>query len=221
MDVRLNGIPRGEVLRYLGFRGPVPEDLSGVMDRLEAVLRETVRPRIVWRRFGIEPDGRLSGTVFRPEGGSVRELLRGCSGAVLFAATLGSETDLLLKREQRRNMADAAVLDAMASAAVESVCDRFCSDLARETAPEMLTPRFSPGYGDFPLSQQKDFFAVLDITRRTGITLTPGFLMVPQKSVTALMGVSDRPPVSPGSGCGACRLADRCLYRKEGLSCGK
>ena len=221
MDVRLNGIPRGEVLRYLGLRGAVPEDVSGDLDRLEPVLREAARPRAVWRRFALEPDGRLAGTAFRPEGASVRDLLRNCAGAVLFAATLGSETDLLLGREQRRNMADAAMLDALANAAIESVCDQLCLDLARETSPEMLTPRFSPGYGDFPLSQQKDFFAVLDIQRRIGVTLTPGGLMVPQKTVTALMGVSDRPPVSPGSGCEACRLADRCLYRKEGLSCGK
>ena len=33
MDVRLNGIPRGEVLRYLGLRGAVPEDVSGDLDR--------------------------------------------------------------------------------------------------------------------------------------------------------------------------------------------
>ena len=218
---RLSEISHAEALRYLDFRGDpsgvLPEDLS----RCEAVLRGVLRPRVVWRLFALEPDGSLSGASFRPEGESVRDLLSGCSGVILMAVTLGAEVDLLLRREARRNMADAAILDALANAAVENVCDNLCLDLARAVAPRMLTPRFSPGYGDFPLSQQPAFCAVLDVSRRIGVSLTPGGLMVPQKSVTALLGVADHPPVPRASGCAACRLSDRCLSRKEGLSCGK
>ena len=58
-----------------------------------------------------------------------------------------------------------------------------------------LRHRFSPGYGDLPLSVQPAFLAALDATRRLGITLTSSFLMVPTKSVTAFVGVA-RP--SPG-----------------------
>ena len=71
--------------------------------------------------------------------------------------------------------------------------DNLCADLAREFAPRRLTSRFSPGYGDFPLSQQAELCAVLNVNRLLGITLTPGGLMVPQKSVTALIGVSEDP----------------------------
>ena len=218
---RLTEISHAEALRYLGFRGDpagiLPEDLS----RCEAVLRGVLRPRAVWRLFALEPDGALAGASFRPEGESVRALLSGCSGVILMAVTLGAEVDLLLRREARRNMADAAILDALANAAVENVCDNLCLDLARAVAPRMLTPRFSPGYGDFPLAQQPDFCAVLDMSRRIGVSLTPGGLMVPQKTVTALLGVADRPPAARAAGCASCRLSDRCLYRKEGLSCGE
>ena len=94
-------------------------------------------------------------------------------------------------------------------------------DLAQAVAPRMLTPRFSPGYGDFPLAQQAAFCSVLDVSRRIGVSLTSGSLMVPQKSVTALLGVSAHPPAARIAGCDACNLSDRCLYRKEGLSCGQ
>ena len=221
MEILLNGISRPEALRYLGMRGPLSADAEADLDRCEALLRRTVRPRAAWRCFDLLPDGTLAGTAFRPEGESVRDLLRGCSRTVLMAATLGAEADLLLRRTQEKNLADAAMLDALCNAAIEDVCDAFCADLAREMAPAFLTPRFSPGYGDFPLSQQPLFAAVLDLQRQLGITLTDSFLMTPQKSVTALMGVSDTPPPAQAGGCADCSFFDRCLYRKEGARCGR
>ena len=220
---RLTEISHQEALRYLGIRGnssgtlPEEQDLS----RCETVLRGAVRPRVVWRLFDLESDGFLAGTSFRPEGESIRALLRGCDGVILMAATLGAEVDLLLRRESRRNLVDAAMLDALANTAIENVCDNLCLDLAQAVAPRMLTPRFSPGYGDFPLAQQAAFCSVLDVSRRIGVSLTSGSLMVPQKSVTALLGVSAHPPAARIAGCDACNLSDRCLYRKEGLSCGQ
>lgn len=222
MEVRLDRISRPEALRYLGLRGAVPGDVDGDLDRCEALLLRTIRPRVTWRRFDLLPDGTLSGTAFRPEGESIRALLRGCTGAILMAATLGAEADLLLHRTQGKNLLDAALLDALCNAAIEDVCDALCADLAREFAPAFLTPRFSPGYGDFPLSQQPLFAAVLDLSRQLGITLTESWLMTPQKTVTALMGVSDKAPASQqGGGCTACSFSDRCLYRKNGAGCAR
>ena len=221
ITARISEISHAEALRYLGIRGAVPGDISGDLNRCEKILRQNIRPRITWKLLEISSDGSLAGTSFRPEGSSVMNLLKGCGQAVMMAATLGPEAELLLRRTQRQSIADAAMLDALANAAIENVCDNLCADLADALAPRILTPRFSPGYGDFPLSQQKDFFSVLNLGRTIGVTLTPGYLMVPQKTVTALMGLCDHPPVSPGGGCETCRLAERCLYRKDGISCGK
>lgn len=220
MEVRLDRISRGEALRYLGMRGPVPPDVDGELDRCEALLLRAIHPRVTWRCFGILPDGTLAGTAFHPEGQSIQELLQGCTRAILMAATLGAEADTLLRRTQGQSLSDAVMLDALCNAAIEDVCDTLCTRLAREMAPAFLTPRFSPGYGDFPLSQQPLFAAVLDLPRQLGITLTESWLMTPQKSVTALMGVSDSPPARRTGGCRSCSFSDRCLYRKEGAGCG-
>ena len=118
-------------------------------------------------------------------------------------------------------MAQALILDAAASAAVENVCDNLCADLAETFAPHCLTDRFSPGYGDLPLSQQRDLFRLLDVTRRIGVSLSESGLMVPQKSVTALIGVSDRPQRKRSGGCETCTMSADCAYRKDGKNCGK
>ena len=137
------------------------------------------------------------------------------------AATLGAETDTLLRRAQARSMADAVILDACASAAIENVCDNLCADIEAALAPMCLTDRFSPGYGDLPLGQQGALCRLLDAERRIGLTLTDGGLMLPQKSVTALMGVSPAPVKKRGRGCAYCDRLGACQYRKDGKTCEK
>ena len=222
MEARLTGINRRETLKYLGYTGgPLPED---VLEQLSAGEREILRravPRMTWRLFDRGLAGELAGTGYTPAGEDIRKFLKGCDQVILMAATLGMEVENLLRRTQARDMAMAVILDAAASAAIENVCDNLCADLAEAFAPRYLTDRFSPGYGDLPISQQAELFRLLDITRRIGISLSESGLMVPQKSVTALIGVSDRPQVKGSRGCAACSMFADCAYRRGGTSCGK
>ena len=221
MTARLTGIDQQEILRYLGYGGhAVPADAEADIARCAETVRRTARPRAVWRRFDLLPDGTLAGTGFRPAGEDVRAHLSGCEAAVLMAATLGGEIDALLRRAQVLNMADAILLDACASAATENVCDNLCADMAKELAPLHLTARFSPGYGDLPLSQQAELFRVLDVTRRIGVTLTDSGLMLPQKTVTAILGLSSAPAKQRTRSCETCTLSEVCNYRKDGKTCG-
>lgn len=220
MERKLTGIPRAEALRYLGVRGEPDARLTADLDRCEAQLCAAAVPRVCWRSFAREADGTLTGTSFRPGGEAIARHLAGCGQVLLMAATLGAETERLIRRAQVRSMADAALLDALASAAVENVCDRFCEELAARFSPQRLTSRFSPGYGDFPLSQQREVCRILNVQRMLGMTLTPGGLMIPQKSVTALIGVSDSEAPSPARPrCADCPAAGNCRYRKEDTFC--
>ena len=213
MDARLTKIDSSEVMRYLGVRGaPDPELLARVEAR-SAELMAAAKPRLVWRRLPMtqENDYLIAGQ-------DLRNLLRGCREIVLFAATLGSEAELLIRRAQARDMAEALILDACAGSAIENVCDNFCADLAALAAPDYLTDRYSPGYGDLPLEHQKVLFSALNITRRIGVTLTESGLMLPQKSVTAILGISPTPR-GRRSGCTHCPMNETCAYRKEGTTC--
>lgn len=222
MEPRLTGVDRNETLLYLGYKGgPLPEDVLADIRQCEALIMKTARPRAVWKVYDLLSDGRLAGTDFRPGGDDVRSLLQGCGQAVLMGATLGAEVETLIRRTQVGNMADAVILDACASAAIENVCDNLCADIEEEVAPMYLTDRFSPGYGDMPFAQQRELCQVLDITRRIGVSLSPSGLMIPQKSVTALMGVAPGPRKKRGRGCAGCNMFETCTYRKDGRSCGK
>ncbi len=222
MEPRLTEINENEVLLYLGYRGgEIPPEIQQDIARCREVVLDTARPRAVWRQFALEPDGTLAGTDFRPEGNDVKALLRDCRYGILMGATLGMEIEALLRQAQVRNMAEAVILDCCASSAIENVCDNLCADLQAQAAPGYLTDRFSPGYGDLPFAQQPDFCRILDLSRRIGVTLSEGGVMIPQKSVTAILGVADKPQTKRFRGCAYCGMFKNCTLRKENRTCGK
>ena len=82
-----------------------------------------------------------------------------------------------------------------------------------------LTSRFSPGYGDLPLSVQPLFLDTVDAVRRIGLHMTPGDLMVPRKSVTALLGVGAA--AEKRRSCETCALRETCQFTRGGRHCGR
>lgn len=201
------------MLRYLGVRGEADAALHDSIVKQGSLLMEAASPRLVWKRMPIEAQ--------YVEGEDLRQLLQDGKELVLFAATLGMEVERLSRQMQLKDMAEALIFDACADAAIENVCDNFCDDLAKEISPLYLTQRFSPGYGDLPLSYQKKLFEALDIFRRIGVSLTQSGLMLPQKSVTAIMGIRETPMPSRASSCELCNLKDHCTHRREAAICEK
>lgn len=82
-----------------------------------------------------------------------------------------------------------------------------------------LTWRFSPGYGDLPLETQKTLIQVLDTHRKIGVSLTESCLMMPSKSVTAILGISDTKRDIRENKCDFCNNRERCAFRKKGTRC--
>ena len=72
-----------------------------------------------------------------------------------------------------------------------------------------------------PIGMQKDFCAILDTARKIGLTVTDSNILVPRKSVTAVIGISDIPVKKRSSGCENCSMFKNCNYRKDGKHCGK
>ena len=76
-----------------------------------------------------------------------------------------------------------------------------------------IRPRFSAGYGDFKVENQRLFFEYLESTKLLGLTLNDSYLMSPSKSVTAIVGIYDCEGKEQAQGCKACVLKD-CEYRR-------
>ena len=125
----------------------------------------------------------------------LKKNLRGCEGVILFAATIGSGVDRYIRRYERSEVSKAAILQGLGAERVESLCNCFNEEVKRMASENHLKahPRFSPGFGDLPISVQKEFLGALDATRRMGITLSESFLMAPSKSVTAIIGLERIP----------------------------
>ncbi len=187
-------VDRREVLRYLGLPGVEPgSSLAVRLDAVEQAVLAAARPDACWRLVPaeVEAEGCLLGD-WCIQSRYLAVALRGCRRAFLFAATLGTGVDGLLRRTGQVAPADGVLAQAVATALLEGYCDHCQSELAREIPGNVLRPRFSPGYGDFPLEAQERLFATLEVTRRLGVSLTAAQLMVPTKSVSAIIGCAER-----------------------------
>ena len=102
---------------------------------------------------------------------------------------MGPGLDRLLLRYGRTSPASALLLEGIGAERVEALLASLDGRLREDFGT--LTRRFSPGYGDLPLSLQGELFSLLDCERRLGLTLNASLLMTPKKSVTAILGLLD------------------------------
>lgn len=212
----------GEVVRYLGYRGVAPDD--HIMEEISESVRDlqkAITPRFVYERFPLSvktaPDETplLCFEQLEIRSRNLAKNLEGCCGIYLMAVTLGPGPDRLIRRESISRMSRAVILQAAAAAMTEVWCDRINERIRLEAEREGLytRPRYSPGYGDLPLELQRDISRILNMPKEIGVSLTQSLLMTPGKSVTALIGLSDRPGKACAEGCASCEAADRCPYR--------
>lgn len=207
-----------EIHRYLGCGNHImPDNVEALIEDCKKELENAARPKSVWKELplSLKEDTITLGNIKTTSKNLARNL-RHCSQALLFAATLGSEVDVLLLRYGKLQVSRAVVLQAASVAMLETYCDEQ-NQILREAYLEKgkyLRPRFSPGYGDFPLESQWDIFPALELSKKIGITLMDSLLMAPSKSVTAVIGIGDVPLKCAIEGCEACGKRD-CLYRRS------
>ena len=226
-------VDKREIYRYLGYQGRVPdENVLREVDRCLEELREAVTPRFVYRQYPIE---RFFGdNIERPfldekpgtellsiagmkiQSRSLCRNLRDCKSAYLMAATLGIGPDRLIARASVAKMSRAVILQAAAAAMIEAWCDEVNQKIIKEAEDQGLycRPRFSPGYGDFSLEYQKDFAQILRIQKEIGVSLTQSLLMMPSKSVTAVIGLSPVKKECALHGCEVCSKAEECSFSR-------
>ena len=214
----MKNVDEREVLRYLGCGGKPVEDtlrksVAACLEMLQAVCTPKSVERVLPVTLG--KDSVQLGSLHFSSADLCRHL-RGCRQGVLFAATLGVQADRLLERMSKLDMSRAAILQAAAAAMTESYCDEQESRLAAKAEQQglFLRPRYSPGYGDFPVTSQGDILRLLDCPRRIGLTMTESCMLVPIKSVTAVIGLTTEKADCTISKCMGC-AAKECPFRRE------
>ncbi|MCM1507856.1 MAG: 5-methyltetrahydrofolate--homocysteine methyltransferase [Ruminococcus flavefaciens] len=220
----LETISKEESARYMGVKGVPDGRVKEMLDRLEPVVRERIRPKYVYRKTSVSftEDGvYLGGLSTTLAGNDIKKHLSGCTEAVVLAVTLSAEADKLIRQTAVTDMAEALAVDCLCSAGVEQVCNNAEREIFSVIKAPYRTWRFSAGYGDFPLDIQKDLLLFLNAQRRIGLTVTENSLLIPSKSVTAIIGISETPIKRGKKGCESCRMKESCAFSASGKTCSE
>ena len=184
-----------EILRYLGYGQNAPdEETVELIKECYAELMTVAVCKHTATKVKVEHkgDGELLLGDYRINSKKLEINLENCKEAFIFAATLGSGTDMLMNKYVKLNIAKAAVVQACGAAMIEDYIDICEKELLAGLLKEQgLRPRFSPGFGDFTLEYQMVFMEMLKLNKTLGIHLTDGGIMIPEKSVTAIIGITE------------------------------
>ncbi|EQF22478.1 vitamin B12 dependent methionine synthase, activation domain protein [Clostridioides difficile CD160] len=222
-------INQSEVLRYLQYRGQeIDKDLKDTIDECVDITKNKINPRYLSRIYPIKINKdnvvELEGTNLTLKSKDIYELLKECNECVIMAATLGLEIEKEIKRHSYSDLTKGLIIDSCGTTAIEEVCDIVQDNVEKVFSEQnkFITMRYSPGYGDLPIEKNIDILNVLNAQKQIGLTITSNGIMIPRKSVVAIIGISN---IKIGESkkeksCENCKNYRNCTYRKGANSCG-
>lgn len=192
-------VPAAQVIRRLGY--PAGHEIEPGIRRMIDTEIEASESLFRFRGIAVllqiqtRDDRTLTfrNSSFTIQSSQVSAMLRGSDRAALFMVTIGPALEgrvkeLLDSEEPTR----AFILDAAGSETSDAAADYVHRTVLSEIASRdgrTVTPRFSPGYGDWDLCVQPDLLRACR-GDRIGISVTRSCLMLPRKSVSAVLGLA-------------------------------
>ena len=149
------------------------------------------------------------------EGPLPARALAGSEKVALAVCTIGPALEERMKQLFAEDPMRAMALDGAGVAALRKVSDAVIADV-RQMAEEYTWGsgmRAQPGQEGWPIQQQKVLFQHLP-AEQIGVRLTDSYLMIPQKSVSFVIGMG--PDMRPDAvACDFCSKRNRCPWRIE------
>lgn len=190
-------IPREEVLRLLKHKKEttiINEKISTLINHLIDEGKQLSEPKAIYADYLVSSVGEhsvvMEGSGFDVLGKSASHHLWNAKKVTLFVVTVGPNIEHRIRELIKDgNITNAAILDAVGSVSVESAVN-YINELTNTRAREAgfkTVNRFSPGYGDWELKEQKRLLHQLNASQ-IGVTLTNAYLMQPEKSVSGVIG---------------------------------
>ena len=181
-----------ETARYMGYKhGAMPTtEICELIEEAYEELCKVVQPKYIYKEYDFTRTDEgiiVDGIEFKSK--KFLNHIKESTSIILFGATLGQGVDTLIRKYSVTDIAMTAISQAVAGSMVENLCDIACEELKNTIKGEHKC-RFSPGYSDFHISAQADFFKLLPMNKQLGISLSDGFMMTPTKTVTAFIGVT-------------------------------
>jgi len=189
-------IDRKQVCHYLGYGADCkpPARVSSLIDEYAEHAHHLIEPVYSYIIKNIEqvdgPSVFIEGSIiFRSQ--VIARLLEQCCKVSVFVVTIGNRLEEMACRLAEDGLIlQSAVLDAIGSDAAERVADFVQGRVGEMTGAQGLciSPPFSPGYCDWDIGQQKVVFWAVG-RDSTGVHLTEGYLMIPRKSISGIIGI--------------------------------
>lgn len=191
-------VPTKGIFARLGFRRDHTQIPPGHREMVEAYINEAlelIELKGVARLLSIETivgaEIRLNtGCILRSK--QLAGMLRGCNEVLLMGATAGSRIiDEIQRDTTADNITRGVVLDAASSEMTDEALDwimGYVNQDLRRRAKRLTKRRYSAGYGDFALENQESIYDLL-MMHELGVRITREYLLIPEKSVTAIAGI--------------------------------
>jgi len=215
-------IDKNEVCRYLGYKGDKPsKDISSLIDSEIARAYKLIKPIYTYALKAIDSvrnhevflEGPL---VFTSR--TISYVLSDCEWVAVFLVTIGDDLEKeSLKLIEKGDMLKATILDAIGSEAADKAAGKLQDVIEgiAKTKERQITLRYSPGYCDWDVSQQKLLFQAID-SASVGVRLTESCMMVPLKSISGIIGIGKLDTTKPPPCVAVCRQAATCTYKRIG-----
>ncbi|MDU1892600.1 MAG: vitamin B12 dependent-methionine synthase activation domain-containing protein [Dysgonomonas sp.] len=204
------------ILSEMGYGKVSPDKpVLDALDELYLMLNEHVVTEYVFNTCSGEMyDSFIQfGDVRLDTGSMITPLLKNSLSFSFFVATVGHKFDEIMQKiKTEGDMLKIYILDTLGTCLVEKVGDMQEAHLEEILGGVNHTHRFSPGYCGWPLTDQRQIFALMR-GNTCGIELSDVCLMHPIKSISGIIGIGDE--VSRKLyGCHFCEL-ETCYKRKR------
>jgi len=189
-------IDKDEVCRYLGYaRNQGPNgSISSIIDEEIEEAYGLIQPSCFYQIMNI---GRIRRPrVILEDGLTITSevlslVLARCQQVAFFVSNIGRRLEeRVAQLTKEGQMLKATILDAVGSEAAEKTAC-YLQDKVRQLAISNgaeTTLRFSPGYCDWDITQQRVLFQAMN-SAPLGVNLTEECLMMPRKSVSGIIGL--------------------------------
>ena len=189
-------LDKGHVLRRIGYKGncePSPRIAASISEHIQ-LAKKLIQPSysyVVKNIDMVREKDVFIGDFVTLRSHVIARLMEKCQQVGAFLVTIGNKLE-----EKAARMADdklilqSYVMDAIGSTAVEQMAELVENEIRKIASTKGLcvSRRFSPGYCDWSIRQQKELFRMLD-SNSVGVRLTTGYLMIPQKSISGIVGI--------------------------------
>ena len=195
MDIPFE-IPYTRILSRLGYRRTTSTMRSCQMDALKGVIEEAAGYIALRGTYTIQ-DFKPAEHGIELAGGKIitgtlpAKLADTATSALIMSATSGHAIMDRIDELKESNLEKAVIYDATASEITDWGLEwivKYAATMLKHQSRVVSRKRFSPGYGDFDLANQRIFYSLLELDK-LDIQLTESCILIPEKSVIAMTGV--------------------------------